>query len=195
MKNLSLILNIVLLLAVAILYFLFFNQKPAAGETAGPASSGAAPNIVYINSDTLLSNYGYFRTRQEALAQKEQTAEAGLQSRGRELEREIAQAQERAQSGLLAPKDIQQMQQQLGLKQQQLLQDQERITQELLLETQELQMELQKKVQDLLAEIQAEKGYDYILNYGPGTGVLMVNDSLDITRMVLEHLNKQDEQK
>ena len=193
MKNLSLILNIVLLLAVGVLYFLFFGNKPGTQKPAEAAINGASPNIVYINSDTLLFNYGYFRTRQEALAQKEESADADLQSRGRALEREIAQAQQKAQSGLLAPKDIQQMQQQLAVKQQQLMQDQERITQELLQETQELQMELQKKVKDLLVEIQAEKGYDYILNYGPGTGVLMVNEELDITRQLLERLNKLDQ--
>ncbi len=190
MKNLSLVLNVVLLLAVGILYFLFFSNKSGGQGPEESAVSGEVPNIVYINSDTLLSNYGYFRSRQEALSQKEQSADADLQSRGRALEQEIAQAQQKAQSGLLAPKDIQQMQQQLAVKQQRLMQDQERITQELLQETQELQMELQKRVKDLLLEIQAEKGYDYILNYGPGTGVMMVNEELDITRMVLDRLNK-----
>ena len=55
----------------------------------------------------------------------------------------------------------------------------------------ELQLldELEKKVKDILKEIQAEKGYAYILNYGPGTGVLMVDDKLDITALALERLN------
>ena len=69
--------------------------------------------------------------------------------------------------------------------------DQQQISQELMQETQELQLELEQKLQEILDGLQAERNYDYILNYGPGTGVLMVNDSLDITNIVLERLNRQ----
>jgi len=51
---------------------------------------------------------------------------------------------------------------------------------------------LKQKLQEILDGLQAERHYDYILNYGPGTGVLMVNDSLDITNVVLERLNRQE---
>lgn len=193
MKNASLVLNIILLLAVAYLFIDHFSGGKDAEAATRPAANGAGGplHIVYINSDSLLAKYDYFRQRQEQLAQKEQTATRGLQARSQELEREIAQAQRQAQSGTLAPKQIQQMQQSLGLKQQELMQDQQQISQELMQETQQLQLELEQKLQEILDGLQAERNYDYILNYGPGTGVLMVNDSLDITNNVLERLNRQ----
>lgn len=74
-------------------------------------------------------------------------------------------------------------------KQQNLVAQQESMSKQLLEERQKLQENLEKRVKELLTAIRKEKGYDFILNYGPGTGVLMVNDSLDITKVVLEKLN------
>ena len=51
-------------------------------------------------------------------------------------------------------------------------------------------VELEKQIKDILTSLRQEKGYDYILNYGPGTGVLMVNEAHDVTGLVLEKLNK-----
>jgi len=192
MKNASLILNIVLLLAVGYLFIDHFSGGEEAEAPPAATGAGGPLDIVYINSDSLLVKYDFFRQRQEELALKEQSATRGLQSRSQELEREIAAAQRQAQSGTLAPKQIQQMQQSLGLKQQQLMQDQQQISQELMQESQQLQVQLEQKLQEILDGLQAERHYDYILNYGPGTGVLMVNDSLDITNVVLERLNRQE---
>ena len=196
MKNATLILNVVLLLAVAFLFIdRFSGGKGESGRVEGKQVStapGGPLHIVYLNSDSLLAKYDYFRQRQEELARKEETASRGLQSRSQELEREIAEAQRQAQSGTLAPKQIQQMQQNLGLKQQQLMQDQQQIQQELLQEGQQLQMELEGKLKTLLDVLKEEKGYDYILNYGPGSGVLAVKESLDVTDIVVERLNYEE---
>ena len=55
MKNISLILNGVLLVAVAILYYLHFSSSP----DSPAASSGAAADlkVAYINSDSVLEHY------------------------------------------------------------------------------------------------------------------------------------------
>lgn len=192
MKNASLILNVILLLAVGYLFVAHFSgakQEPAADVAA---SDPAGPlHIVYINTDSLLSNYDYFKERQQQLSAKEEQATSNLQARTQALEREFNAANQRAQTGTLAPKEIQQMEQDLMAKRQRLLEEQQRVSQELLQQGQELQEELQNKVKDLLAQLRKEKGYDYILSYGPGTGVLMVNDSLDITSEVLERLNQK----
>ena len=43
-----------------------------------------------------------------------------------------------------------------------------------------------------IEEIRKENGYKYILNYATGTGVLMVDQSLDITKAVVEQLNNKE---
>lgn len=174
--------------------FLTSNCAPRQSGSQGTAEAQeTGPKIVFINTDTLLANYEYMNLRQEEFGQREAKADAELKARGRALEKEFLAAQDKIQKGLLAPNQIAVEEQRLGQKQQALAAEQERMTRELMAEGQKLQEELNKTIKDLLAEIRKEKGYDYILSYGPGTGVLMVNDSLDITPMVLERLNKKEQ--
>ncbi len=168
------------------------NQNQGGTQSAAQAKE-TGPKIVFVNADTLLANYEYMNQKQEEFGQREAKADADLKARGRALEKEFMAAQEKIQKGLLAPNQIAVEEQRLGQKQQALAAEQERLTRELMAEGQKLQEELNKTIKSLLADIQKEKGYDYILSYGPGTGVLMVNDSLDITQMVLERLNKKEE--
>lgn len=197
MKNISLIINAVLAVAVAFLLIQHFkaphSATPASG-TSEATSADQSPKIVFVNADTLLEKYDYFKEKKAAMDKKEKDADASLKARGKALEKEYVATQQKVQQGLLTPKEIQQAEQALGLKQQRLMEEQDRLTKELVAETQKIQDELQQTVKDILANIRKEKGYDYILSYGPGTGVLMVNDSLDVTDLVLEALNKEKPQ-
>ncbi len=189
--------NAILILAVGFLLGNhFFGGKKGQSSTETPvAADEGGPRIVFVNADTLLTNYEYMNQKQEEFAKREEKADADLKARGRALEREFAAAQEKVQKGLLAPNQVAAEEQRLMQKQQALMAEQDRVTKELMSEGQKLQEELNKAIKDLLAEIRKEKGYDYILSYGPGTGVLMVNDSLDITKLVLERLNQKADKK
>ncbi|MBK8705583.1 MAG: hypothetical protein IPN33_19800 [Saprospiraceae bacterium] len=76
MKQASLILNIVLLLAVGYLMIAHFRAPKAA--TADPAAStgqetvadAADSKIVFVNADTLLEKYEGFKKRKDALSKK-----------------------------------------------------------------------------------------------------------------------------
>ncbi|MFM8449701.1 MAG: OmpH family outer membrane protein [Haliscomenobacter sp.] len=188
-NNLSLILNAILFVAVGYLLVAKFqsgktSQEPAAAESA--SSSNA--DVVYVRIDSLLDKYDVYQDKVKALEQKSKDAEAALQARGRTLEREFLQAQQKVQQGLLTPNQVQQEEQRLTQKQQVLVAEQEKMSRQLLDERQVILDELEKNIKDILKEIRQEKGYAYILNYGPGTGVLMVDEKLDITSLVLERI-------
>jgi len=125
----------------------------------------------------------------DALEAKGKNAETTLANRGRALQQEMMAAEQKAQTGQFAPAQLQKEQQRLMQKQQNFVAEQDRLSKQFATERQKLQEDLEKQVKDLLTAIRKEKGYDFIMNYGPGTGVLMVNDSLDITKVVLEKLN------
>ena len=59
MKNLSIVLNVVLFVAVIVLYVLYFSghKSPETAMTSKVAGTADATKIVYINTDTLLNNY------------------------------------------------------------------------------------------------------------------------------------------
>ncbi len=193
MKNLSLILNAVLLLAVIYLFYAHFSGPKGTAEPAQSVATEKPLSVVFVREDTLLSQFTDFRQKMDALNTKKEQADASLKSRGRALEKEVMGIQQKIQQGLLAPNQIAGEEQRIGQKQQALMQESERLGQEILEETQKLNNELQEKVKAVLEAVRTEKGYDFILNYGPGTGVLMVNDSLDITPLVLEKLNQVKE--
>lgn len=194
MKNLFQILTIVLLVAVAYLLFSHFSHHRGGADAAvtgdAIANTGGL-SIVYINSDTLLTHYDYYKEQATLLEQKGKDADAAMQARTRALEREFRTAQEKVQTGTMTPKQVQSEEQRLVQKQQSLMAEQERLGQSLMAEQQKLQEDLQTRIKSLLKDLQKEKGYDYILNYGPGSGVLMVDESLDITREVLKRLNEK----
>ncbi|MEY4108543.1 MAG: hypothetical protein RL181_2885 [Bacteroidota bacterium] len=187
--NISLILNAILIVAVAYLMMGQFKAGGNPAESGKPAQAAGTVKIAFVNSDTLLEKYGSYQEKVKALERKSQDAEAALQASGRSLEREFLQAQQKVQQGLLTPNQVQQEEQRLTQKQQGLVAQQERMGKQLLEERQKLLGDLEKEVKGILKALREEKGYDYILNYGPGTGVLMANDQLDITDLVLERLN------
>ena len=71
MKNLSIGLNVLLLIAVIVLYILHFsgNSKSTSNQS-GTVTVNADAKIVYINMDTLLNNYTQSRELNEAFLKK-----------------------------------------------------------------------------------------------------------------------------
>jgi len=62
-KNLSIVLNVILAVAVAVLYVLHFTGTSGGAEVSEAAGSQTPSDlsIAYVNSDSLLSNYDYFK--------------------------------------------------------------------------------------------------------------------------------------
>lgn len=187
-----LILNIILLAAVV---YLFADRSSsnkgddAKADTSEEAASGPL-SVAYVNIDTLLNNYTIFKSKQEELSAREQQEDGKLRSRGKALEREIMALQEKAQMGTMTPKDLQNEEQRLMAKQQSFMEDQERISRELLAETTRINDELQGKIVATIKDFKEENGYDIVLSYGSGSPVLAIDESLDITQLVLSRLNQ-----
>ena len=77
MKNLSLILNAVLLIAVVVLFFLHFSGKKTA---TSPNDSTAAAftgdlKIAFINSDSVLEQYDFLKANRAVIEEKNKKIE------------------------------------------------------------------------------------------------------------------------
>ena len=195
MKNLSLALNVILLLAVAFLFWREFSpaQPEAPVEEVVETPEAMPLKIAYVNADSLLENYDAFKAKRDELQKKQVDADNSLKARGRSLEREFMAVQERVQKGELTQKQIQDEEQRLGQKQQNLMAEQERVTKQLLDEGAKIQEELQDELISHLKDLKSKMGYDFILSYQPGGQILLANDSLDITKQVLQLLNAAKE--
>ncbi|MHC2993465.1 outer membrane chaperone Skp, partial [Pontibacter sp. HJ8] len=191
MVNLS---KIVLGVALAALVTACNNdQKPqATATTAGAVTADslatASEGIVYINSDSLLSKYEYFKDVRTRFQSKTQKAEKDLQARASAFEKEVQQYQRTG--GNMSMEQRASTEQKLAQKQQQLQQQSQTTGNQLATEESEEMKKIYDRVEAYLQKLSGEKGYKMVLTYSRGNSAILFGDStLDITEEVLSGLN------
>jgi outer membrane protein len=192
MKNLSLVLNFVLLIAVAFLYYKVYSVKnvspaPSIQVPVGPSS------IVYVNSDSLLDNYPFFTKLKNSLEKKQDSIENILKSRGKSLENDIKAYQEKGAT--MTDQERQANEEALGKRQQELMMYKEDMTNEMARQEENLNDTLHNNLISILKKYNKDKNYHFILGYQKGSGILLASDSLDITKQIIEELNKENSEK
>ncbi|MFC2112456.1 OmpH family outer membrane protein [Bacteroidota bacterium] len=198
MKNLSLVLNAVLIVAVGVLFYLHFssdtssNIRQPSAANVGVAASGMT--IVYINIDSLLNNYTYFADMQNEFADKQSEMEAELNLRSRQYEASAIDAQNKVQKGLVTRREAAELEQQLMMEQQSLLQLRDDLTMQLSEEEAVRNRRLINKIMEYLEEYNKDYNYQFIFSNSFGDNVLFANDQLDITESVLQGLNESYQQ-
>ena len=197
------ILNGILVVAVGILYYLHFarpngsqdshnstalaNSPDAAARLA--ASQDAARRIVYVNTDSLTKKYAYYQQATKEMEEKQGKLDTELGGRFRALQNEAVALQQKAST--LTQEQGQQAEQQLVRKQQDLEQYRARLGQQFLEDQRKKNEEIYETIAQHLRKRNQGSRYDYVLGYTKGANVLFANDSLDITKQVIEELNKQ----
>ena len=191
MKNLSLILNAILLVAVGILFFLHFSgNKPATTGSDGAAS--AVPSdvrIAYINSDSVLQHYEYLKANRVTIEEKTKKIEQEYRNRAQGLQNEITAYQRNVTNMTLG--QVKAVEEDLGKKQQNLQMYQQSISQQLMEEEAKLNKELYDRVTAYLKKYAKEKNLHVVLKYDPTSDLLFAGDALDVSQDVIKGLNAE----
>lgn len=188
MKNLSLILNGILIVAVAFLYYNNFAGSDEADETVNKSELSLENlSIAYVNSDTLLTNYNYYEEVSKRLDEKRLKLQQEYTRRAEGLQRQIEDYQRTMTNLTIA--QARAVEEDLGRKRQNLLQYQETISQDLMREEASITQELYEKVSSYLKTYGDENDLQVVLTYSAGSGLLYANDALNITDQVLSGLN------
>ncbi|MBC8153453.1 MAG: OmpH family outer membrane protein, partial [Bacteroidetes bacterium] len=195
MKNASLVINAVLAVAVAVLYYLHFkDQKPATPVVTAPIVAEAkGKDIVYVNVDSLLTKYEFFKDAQKVLASKRFQLDNDLNTRGRSLQNEVAFFQQKAPT--MTQEQGQSTEAALQKKQQDLVAYRDRAAQNLAADEQKKNEELYNKIFDYLKRYNKQNKYEFVLGYTKGGGILFANADNDVTKQILTGLNKEYEEK
>lgn len=175
--------------------FTLFASCAADKSSGSQAASGGGSSdlkIAFVYGDSILMNYKEFRKESDAMELKQRRAEEELQKKGMALEKEIMDYQQKAQSGLMTPKEMQAREKYLATRQEAVLGERDKMAQEIMEETAVINQRLHGVLQDKLAEIKKREGYDFILSYIEGGALLLADDRFDITDMVLKELNGDD---
>ncbi len=195
MKNTSLILSVISLIAVAVFGILTLtkdgnNAESAAGETTAAATAQPG-SIVYIDLDRILAEYDMANDLRSVVETKVQNIQAEVTRRGQKLEKEIASYQEKIQKGLMtrsvAEVQGQKLQQQeiefneYAAKKQQEIQEEQLV----------MMNQLGDAIHSFVTKYNEENKYAMILTNSGGAPVIAADKALDITDDVLTGLNEE----
>jgi outer membrane protein len=188
MKNLSLILNVVLLVAVGILFYLHFSDGKPTEASSSPVSPGDF-QIAYINSDSVLKHYEYLKVNRVQLEEKTKKMDQDYRNRAMGLQNEIAAYQRNVSSMTLG--QVRATEEDLGKKQQNLQLFQQSLSQQLMEEESKLNKELYDRITVFLKKYGNENGLQFVLKFDPTSDVLFAGDALDISEEVIAGLNAE----
>lgn len=193
MKNASLLINAVLAVAVAVLYYLHFKGQPTETTTAPIVAEAKGKSIVYVNVDSLLTNYEYFKDAQKVLASKRFQLDNDLNTKGRSLQNEVAFFQQKAPT--MTQEQGRATEAALQKKQQDLIAYRDRAAQGLAADEQKKNEELYDLIFQYLKKYNKDNKYEFVLGYTKGGGILFTNADNDVTKKVLAGLNKEYQEK
>ena len=204
MKNLSLILNGILAIAVAFLFYQVYSLKSTSSINISDTNTQPEPKpiivasntklenakIAYVNTDSINEHYDYISDYTKVIRAKKSSLESQMQSMTLKFQQDYEAFQQSAQAGI-APQAELQKQQANREHQQQELANKELQMQNLGIELEEKNIELNKTVHDYLLKINNGR-FDYIFSYSElMPTILLANPALDITTEVLTGLNAE----
>ncbi len=189
MKQISLIINIALAIALGVLYYLHFSSKspsPSNTET-GSATIPSDIRIAFINADTVLKYYDFFKESREKLEAKGQKMDTDFRNRAQGLQREITNYQNTVAN--LTIGQARALEEDLTKKQQNLRVYQESLAQELSVDEGKLNQDLYLRVTSFLKDYSAENNVHAVLKFDVSSDLLFANENMDITQEVIDGLN------
>lgn len=190
MNKIQIVINVVLVAAVAALFVIVLaGKKPASTEVAASTPTEVMP-VAYLNVDSLLANYTFAQEASEKLMTKQEDARVKMNTKLRTFQNEVADFQRKLENnGFLSRERAEQAQQKLAKKEQELQELEAKLTQDIMLENQKLNVQLADSLTNYLKEFNADGRYHVILSNTAKDNVLMAAEQYDITDEVVAGLN------
>lgn len=207
MKSINAIVHLILFVAVVVLYFLHFSgtgSTPVAEDNKqadtlraqlADLNKSEGPVILFVNSDSLFENYEYVKTVEKSLKSEKERLESSLDQKMKKLEQDFMDLQQKYQGGQLTMEQAAAREQELMERRDVLAQTQQEYSVRFMEQTEEKNKLLQDAITDYLEKYNLDKNVSYVLGYQPGGVILFGRDSLDITRQVIDGLNKEYQEK
>ena len=194
MKKVNLTLNIVLLLAVAVLYVLHFTGNKTDNTVSSEDSriTAGSGDIVYINLDTLVNQYDMYNDLRTELESKVSAIDNDLNKKGRALENDVKSFEDKMQKGLLTYSQAESMRNDLMTRDQEL----RNLTQQKQMELANEESVMYNRVMDAIKtyvdNYNKEKQYSLILTTTAATNsVINGEQGRNITNEIINGLNQE----
>ncbi|MBX0292279.1 OmpH family outer membrane protein [Hymenobacter sp. HSC-4F20] len=212
MKNsLQLIINAVLAVAVAVLFYLHFASKPAAVTKKPVATAVSTPDsastatitdepadlvavadtdkVAYVESGKLLDGYQGMKDARKNFEAKARRWEAQNQTLVKGFQSAVQKYQQQAAG--LSPEQRASTEQQLQSRQVQVAQEQEKLQRQAQEEEAKMTQQVLERINKQVEVYGKQNGYRLILIAAPSGTIAYGRKDLDITTPVLKHLNDE----
>ncbi len=196
MKQFSLILNVLLVLALAFLYYHVFSEKKQTSKLSSVTSgietsvSTNRPPIAYVDLDSLNEKIFYIKERRKELEGEQKVIENEGNNSMRGLENQKNAFLKKGNA--ITQQEAEQFQGELYQQQQQIEAKKQSTLQKLSEKSYKFMDDIQKKLKQFLADYNQDKNYMYILTTGTGLDYMVYKDSaLNITADVVLGMNEK----
>jgi len=146
-------------------------------------------SIVFINTDSLVSQYKFFTDGNDKMIKVEKTMRNRYEIKAKKLQREYEEYMKQGKAGLLTLKQQQDTEASLTKQQQDLTEMDKSMSERLMMQKQMLNKQINDTVAAFIDTYRIEKGYTLILQKQTLNGVLSADPALDVTADVINRLN------
>ncbi len=207
-KNLSLLLNAILIIAIIPLYLLHFSGSEGASgpdsgkkdslSTAADSTASAEDSmspydgnlkVAYVNWDTLMNEYDYVEDMMSELEKEKIRMRKEMEKKMRNFQQEAQKLKK--ESTYMTQDELKKAQKRIQRKQQNLRKEQQGIQSRLTRKRQKMLKKFFDNVNNYLEKYNEENEIDLILRYQRGGDVLFAENGFDITQKVLKGLNQK----
>lgn len=197
MKQFSIVLNLVLVIAVFFLYYLHFSGgKKAAINSATinhnsrDTSLGKRIVVAYVELDSLNNNVNFIRQRKKELEAEQRVIANDYENSYHELTALRDNFLKKGNS--ITQQEAESFQEKLGLKQQEIEQAKQQKSQKLAEKGARIMGDMQGKLKDFMNEYNKENKFTLIFTTGTGLDYFLYKDSsLNITSEIVKGLNNK----
>ncbi len=195
MKNVNYIINGITVVAVIVLFVLYFTEKkPGDTETVQKETTFQPgehqSKIAYFKIDSVFANWDLYFSEQEKLSTMQQKLETDFENKSQGFRKRVEDAQYKIQRGLVTRAEAQQLEQQLAAEEQNLVGLQNDYAMQLQEESTVSNRQMVDNLEQYLKKYNADKGYDYIFSYSFGGNLFYGNKVYDITEEVIKGVNE-----
>ncbi len=196
MKNASLILSIIAIIAAAVFGILFLTSDKntsaeASSEEGTQTITASKGDIVYIQLDKILQEYDMANDLRSVVETKVQNIQAEVDRRGKKLESDVTSFQEKINKGLMTRSVAEVQSEKLRQQEVEFNNYANQKNNEIMEEQTVMMNQLADAIKTFLDKYNEEKKYAMILTNQGGAPVITGDASLDITDDVLARLNEE----
>lgn len=160
------------------------EKAPAANVVAAPANGGGL-KIAYVDVDSILLNYNWWRDMDRKLTEKAEAAKTKMNQKLMKHQKDVEEFQKKVKyNGFLSQERAQQEANRIGANEQKLQQEAQKLEAEMAQEAMQYNKQLMDSINNFLSIYNETAGYDFILNKP-----LKADPQYNVTKQIVDGLN------